>query len=884
MRHTVAMLTVFLAAGVLLLPAPPAAARNNIRSTFFSTYPVAVGTQLDDLPSKIDHCGVCHFNFYGGGTRNPYGARIEAGLNNGLTNQQAILAAESLDSDVDGFISLIEITYVDDFANTPTFPGLSLTNYTSTSNIPLGEIVSFLTPEGGPDTTPPDVTVITPDGGQTIAAESTYSVTYTATDAGGVSHVDLYLSDDGGATFKPIARTEQPTGGYSWFVPNRPGTANRIRVVAHDIAGNVGQDDSNTSFTITATPPGIVPSTLRDMDLPGTQPHEGAVLDNPDGTCATCHGNYDTAVEPWHNWRGSMMGQAARDPFFFACMAVAEQDAPSVGDLCIRCHTPGGWQEGRSVDTSGGLLNTKDRHGVQCDFCHRAVDYDYVAGVSPIQDVSVLANISPLPLQYGNGQFINDPAPLMRGPYSDAFASHQFVQSPFHRSADMCGLCHDVSNPVFVKAGTGDYVPNDFDEPHPDFAIRNMFPVERTYSEWSQSEYASTGVYAPQFAGNKPDGIVSICQDCHMRDVTGAGANEVGTPTRTDLPLHDLMGGNTFVTDILPSFFPGEVNAAQLAAADARAVAMLQMAATLAVTPGDFGVTVRVTNETAHKLPSGYPEGRRIWLNVRAFDSAGQEVFESGAYDAATGVLTHDEQATVYEVHPGLSRALASALGMPAGPSFHFVLSDTVYHDNRIPPRGFTNAGFAAIQSPPVGHAYADGQYWDDADYVLPASAESVYVTLYYQTTSKEYVEFLRDANTTNSAGQDLYDAWVAQGRAAPVVMEHARIAVDVLADVPEQEPGETFAYSLERIYPNPFNPMATVRYSLAARGPVRIAVFDVAGRLVRTLVDGVQDAGWHSLAWDGRSDQGEELASAVYFVRYYAGGRSFWSKAALLR
>lgn len=369
-----------------------------------------------------------------------------------------------------------------------------------------------------------------------------------------------------------------------------------------------------------------------------------------------------------------------------------------------------------------------------------------------------------------------------------------------------------------------------------------------------------------------------------MRDVTGAGANEVGTPTRTDLPLHDLMGGNTFVTDILPSFFPGEVNAAQLAAADARAVAMLQMAATLAVTPGDFGVTVRVTNETAHKLPSGYPEGRRIWLNVRAFDSAGQEVFESGAYDAATGVLTHDEQATVYEVHPGLSRALASALGMPAGPSFHFVLSDTVYHDNRIPPRGFTNAGFAAIQSPPVGHAYADGQYWDDADYVLPASAESVYVTLYYQTTSKEYVEFLRDANTTNSAGQDLYDAWVAQGRAAPVVMEHARIAVDVLADVPEQEPGETFAYSLERIYPNPFNPMATVRYSLAARGPVRIAVFDVAGRLVRTLVDGVQDAGWHSLAWDGRSDQGEELASAVYFVRYYAGGRSFWSKAALLR
>ena len=78
------------------------------------------------------------------------------------------------------------------------------------------------------------------------------------------------------------------------------------------------------------------------------------------------------------------------------------------------------------------MLNALDRHGVQCDFCHRAVDHNYVAGVSPIQDFDVLDEIDPLPLQYGNGQFINDPAPLMRGPYGDAEASHAFVESPFH--------------------------------------------------------------------------------------------------------------------------------------------------------------------------------------------------------------------------------------------------------------------------------------------------------------------------------------------------------------------------------------------------------------------------------------------------------------------
>ena len=72
------------------------------------------------------------------------------------------------------------------------------------------------------------------------------------------------------------------------------------------------------------------------------------------------------------------------------------------------------------------------------------MDQNYIEGISPIEDVEVLENISPLPLQYGNGQFINDPAPLRRGPYADADASHAFVESPFHRSSDMCGICHDL--------------------------------------------------------------------------------------------------------------------------------------------------------------------------------------------------------------------------------------------------------------------------------------------------------------------------------------------------------------------------------------------------------------------------------------------------------
>jgi flagellar hook capping protein FlgD len=302
----------------------------------------------------------------------------------------------------------------------------------------------------------------------------------------------------------------------------------------------------------------------------------------------------------------------------------------------------------------------------------------------------------------------------------------------------------------------------------------------------------------------------------------------------------------------------------------------------LTLTPQGFGVRVRVTNETAHKLPSGYPEGRRIWLHVRAFNAAGQQIFESGAYDAATGDLTHDSQAKIYHVEPGLSPALAQALGFPAGPSFHFVLNDSVYADNRIPPRGFNNANFAAIQSPPVGHAYADGQYWDDTEYILPVLADSVVVSLNYQTLSKEYVTFLRDANTTNAMGQNLYNSWAANGKSAPVVMAQAGVGVHVVTSDARGAPA--IEASLAGTWPNPFRDGMRITYAVAERGPVQLAVFDVRGRRVRSLVATTQDPGHYEFEWDARDGQGQRLAAGVYFVQYQTGGRTFTKRVMRLQ
>jgi hypothetical protein len=861
---------------LLFLGTGDAFARPPIRGAFFNNYPTVTNTRLDELISNANHCGLCHLDFDGGGARNAYGLDIQVAINSGLYAdfEAAILSVENNDSDSDGYSNLIEATDFLNFTNTPTFPGLTTANLPSLSHVDTAEISAYLTPAGSNDTDPPVVTVTWPTGGEALSPVSVNNVQWTATDASGIAHVDIYLSDDNGVSFKQVGRHEPDDGVFEWMVPNMPGTQNLIRVAARDNAGNYGNGDSAGLFEIEPVVGGKVPTTLRDFFQPGTQAHAGVVLVDPDVTCRSCHGDYNSAIEPWYLWKGSMMAQAQRDPVFLATLAVAEQDAPAVGDMCLRCHTPGGWFEGRSVDTLGGQVTALDRQGVQCDYCHRLVDPVYTPGVSPAKDADVLAALDQIPPDYGNGMAVADPDPIRRGPYADAQASHEFLDSAIHRSSNLCGSCHNVSNPVFKEGTTpGTYVPDTLDQQHLDNTTDNMAPVERTFAEWLQSEYASTGVYAPQFAGDKPDGIVSSCQDCHMADTTGKGSNQ-NSPNRTDLGTHDLTGGNHFAPDIIPTFFGGEVDVAHLQAGKARVIAMLQKAATLVVTQGPASglqptVDVEVINETGHKLPTGYPEGRRVWVNVRAYDGSSNLIYESGAYDASTGELSHDPDAKIYHTEPGISADLAPIVGLPAGPSFHFALNNEIFVDNRIPPRGFTNAGFASVQAQPVGHSYADGAHSDVTHYVLPVGSASVDVNLYYQSTSKEYVEFLRDENVTNSWGQDLYDAWVAQGRAAPVTMATQTLSLDATAVVP----GTRYETKLVGALPNPFNARAEIHYSMERDARAKLVIYDVAGRRVRTLLDQRVAQGEHFELWNGRDDRGQEVASGSYLVRFQALG-----------
>jgi hypothetical protein len=533
------------------------------------------------------------------------------------------------------------------------------------------------------------------------------------------------------------------------------------------------------------------------------------------------------------------------------------------------------------VPTDGAALDpARDVHGVECDQCHRLTNPDNSEFLG-VQNPPYVANSGgPTPVgYYGSGQYVvwngppNTPpyGPSKLGPYATTAAPHTHSQSLFHRSADLCGTCHDVSNPF-----TGDLAPgNGAQVPLPPGtfsgvpgtavdgkAAFNNFPylygvVERTYSEHRASAIDTLPV--PQFAtlpaelqqgalayayeqalqagtgGNFADGTTRFftCQTCHMAPTVGEGC-AFGAPTRSDLARHDLTGGNYWMPDAIQwldqqglLILGGGLTPAQVIALNdgkLRAQQSLSRAAALSVT----GNTLRVVNLTGHKLITGYPEGRRMWVNARWYDAQGALLREDGAYGPLTvaglpaPVRTlldlSGANTRIYEAQGGITQAWAQKLinvlgvspslvvafdrvsGLPtatladvaaqapgtAHESFHFLLNDTVMADNRVPPYGMSYDEARTRNALPVpatqfgapgpGGTY---QYFDQLALDPPPGATYATFDLLYQPTSWEYIQFLWKANTGSVArlaqeGVNLREAWLNTGMAEPHRMASA--------------------------------------------------------------------------------------------------------------
>ncbi len=89
---------------------------------------------------------------------------------------------------------------------------------------------------------------------------------------------------------------------------------------------------------------------------------------------------------------------------------------------------------------------------------------------------------------------------------------------------------------------------------------------------------------------------------------------------------------------------------------------------------------------------------------------------------------------------------------------------------------------------------------------------------------------------------------------------------------------------SLHQNYPNPFNPNTIISYDLPKSGIVNINIIDISGKIVKTLINGHQDAGSRSIHWDSTTDKGEKVPSGLYFYTIIVEGRSYTRKMILLK
>jgi hypothetical protein len=391
------------------------------------------------------------------------------------------------------------------------------------------------------------------------------------------------------------------------------------------------------------------------------------------------------------------MSQSARDPFWRAKVAREVAAHPKlravIEDTCTRCHAPAQQYPLRAKNQRQSLaaLNELGLDGVTCTVCHQ---------IEP-------GNLG-TPASFTAGFTIGTNDRIF-GPHPEPFTMPMVMHTDFTptegkhlRDAALCGSCHTVIH-------------------RPEGATRD-FVEQAPYLEWRASRYPAEG---------------RTCQSCHMPDLgrpeyiahRPPGGPFPPTNPRTPFGLHFFRGANTV-------FAPNEEMRN-------RNRAFLSTALRLETKFADGALAVTIHNLTGHKLPTAYPS-RRLWLHVIAEDASGNVVFQSGAWDNATGRLRAPwPQPHRREIRSDSEAAIFDAqyVDIHGRPTTSLIAAAAYGKDNRILPAGFTPS--APID--PVGVS-GDPTFQPGSATVLfrlPPTARSARVQALYQTLAPEYPDAL---------------------------------------------------------------------------------------------------------------------------------------------
>ncbi len=516
--------------------------------------------------------------------------------------------------------------------------------------------------------------------------------------------------------------------------------------------------------------------------------------------CEPCHSNDANAtamrdsagrpIAPYDLWRGTMMANSGRDPYWRAGLSAEIALIPSrrseLEEKCTRCHTPMASSAHGAADTERhwspdkvatmGPLSDFALDGVSCTVCH-----------------AILPDGLGTPETFTGGFYIDDQDRLF-GPHGNLLSAPMFAwtlrtpEQANHTKEDsgLCASCHTLFTHTVRLDGT---------------ATGNEYPEQTPYLEWRNS------IYQDDVAPIDPR--AADCQDCHVptdsvdgvpiqtRIARSPGGFDFPTiPNRQPFGRHLIVGGNTLIPQILRDN-AGALNVTAPAAAfdatiDATPTQRRNDTADVTIPSvqragAALDVRVRVENKVGHKFPSGYPS-RRTWLRVTVKNAQNQIVWRSGNWDTQGRILAANGQPLASESAGGPQLAHKDLVTNPddpqvweitmadegGTPTFRLLRAASNQKDNRFLPLGWSASHPDAAATAPVGVA-GDPNFVAGADEVTyrvmapqAAGPYQIEAELYYQPISARWAAELFTIATPEIAAFQSY--WNAADRSPELV------------------------------------------------------------------------------------------------------------------
>lgn len=559
------------------------------------------------------------------------------------------------------------------------------------------------------------------------------------------------------------------------------------------------------------------------------------------GQCGGCHGldniapvfaNHNEAgvdVNPTDQWRSTMMGNSAKDPFWRAKVshevAVNPAHQAELEDKCTTCHAPmGRYDEFFSGDGHYSIAQMASDplalDGVSCLACH----------MQGPDSIGLLFS--------GNIKF--DTSRVAYGPYDaknlfgapmTSFVNYEPLYGAHIADAGLCAGCHTL------VTATADLEGN---------ATGDQFVEQATYHEWLNSSFNNEA--------HPETGIT--CQGCHMPRIDDLMVISSGYDflqneeyLRTPYGMHNLVGGNTFMLNLLKNNNQAlllTASSVQFDSTIARTTKLLQQNTLLLSTEvasrtlDTAFIDVQLTNLAGHKFPSGYP-ARRAFVELVVENVDGDTLFRSGGWDQEYEVMGHDAS---WEPHHDVIRNEDQAQ------IYEMVMSDvngdktTVLErakeslkDNRLAPLGFTTSHPSYDTMLVVGVPAADldfnhsssgveGSGTDRVHYHVAmngyAGAITIRASVWYQSAPPRWMEEMFAMSTPEI---EAFRAMYAAADGTPVLIRSTEITDLTTGADDLSELGI-------RIFPNPvYN--GVLRIDGLDERITQVHVYDVRGALI---------------------------------------------------